>query len=98
MEMTEEINEPKEPKMSEKEFEQRRKMAGSFLNSEFYRLHLEPYIKEQIDKSNRITKINDKDDQTILNDFRKNKNKVNIYRGLLKKVEEWATKSYKGGK
>ena len=81
-----------------KAIEKRRNLTDGFLGSEFYRHILEPHLKKEIETYNKISKINGESPQSILNDYRKNKNKVDIYRGLLNKFQEWASKSYKGGK
>lgn len=81
-----------------KVIEKRRDLTLGFLGSEFYRHFLEPHLEKEIEIYNKITKIDGTSPQTILKDYTKNKNKVDIYRGLLNKFQEWAGKSYKGGK
>lgn len=86
-------------KINSKDVERRRILAESFIQSEFYRNYLEPEIKEQIERNNKLSKIDDNmDDSKILIEFKKRKYKVSIYQGLLSKIEEWSKKSYKGGK
>ena len=62
--------EKKEQGLSPKEIELRAASTQGFLGSDFYLTYLKPEIKLQIINNNKLSKVSDKNDQEILNDFR----------------------------
>ena len=81
-----------------KDRSRRELLTKEFMRSEFYSVFFEPEILKEIEMNDRLSKISESNDPAaVFQDFWKQKNKVQIYRGILNKLKEWASNSNSSG-
>ena len=74
------------------DYHKRRMLAKAFMNSEFYKLFVEPDMKDCIDKCKMLSSIKEDD---IEKSYYRAKNKKDVYQGLINKWNSWIVKNYK---
>jgi len=67
--------------------DRRAKLTKIFLDSPFYNEYFKPDIEEEINNARDISKLDDKD---IERSYLKKKVRLDVYRGILLKLEKWA--------
>jgi hypothetical protein len=73
----------------------RKQLAREFIRSEFYVNYLRPHLEKKMVDADSLSNINQNDLENLTKNFFKQLNKKEIYRGLIRILEEWSTKIYK---